>query len=302
MQVMAMMVIQPADTTTLLTLRIRPRVALAEGRTHHGVARCELSDEDIAQIPAELRDELAQWIERQHAEDAPTPLDLARPDIGIDGIVSALRRERELRTEHAVREWLSCRYEGWFDEDGRPSAEIEALREHPRIARALELHRVEMKARARAQNGLSQYVMAHRLPELLRAAQEGYDVSARALDHYAAQVAKFASDAIVLVEGTPEYDNGRFEERRSPSAHAFEVVDRVTMHVAKTPKPDGVDAVVDRVMVYRPGVLRRADDSERWAAGERVTVVRVQIGAPGCRERIVVFRAEADGRSDAKRS
>jgi hypothetical protein len=254
-----------------------------------------LTDEDVQRIPAELREELGEWVLAARSNKA---LEIETPDATLDNVIVALGREAKARRERAIDKWLAADTAAWFDAEGRLDAEVAKLADDPRIAadRTLREHvRAERDLlKEVAEVGLQEY--ARLVPELERAVRERYDVRLAALDHYANAIAAVDEDGIVLRAGTPEYEHTRFDDRRAPSEHAFAVLDRLEERIKQLPKPNGIEIVLGRIQRYRRAVLKEHRGSKKWCLDEPVTVVTAKVASPVAADRVVVVLADEEDR------
>ena len=113
---------------------------------------------------------------------------------------------------------------------------------------------------------------AAEIPDLARAAREGYSVTRAVMDRITADVA--GDDGQI---GKPD----EAEERASPSAEAFELHDRVAERLKSIRKPDCVDLLLSRVQ----RITMPSKDG-------KFTGVIVEIKSPIGDPRFVVFSAE----------
>ena len=288
------------------------RSALKSARARYGIETLELTDEFVAEVPEDLRDELANWVEALNdslSGQGPSEgvaLKLDSPELTPENIARALRREITTRREAEVQRWLALHgADDWLIEvDGFPDdsfelhPDIAKLRDDERIAARLpyvEKRRQERNAEIQefvtncslARLGLTDY--AKSIPEYARAAKEDYDVRSVALDHYVKAVAGVSPDSLVLVKASDHFKKAKFEERTAPSLRAFEVLDRVTKAISELPTPEGVDVSVGRLHRYRRAVA----DKGRWLQDEPVTVVMVTVTPYCLGDKIVLFFADS---------
>lgn len=140
---------------------------------------------------------------------------------------------------------------------------------------------------ARAQ--LRAYVLDH-IPELRRAADEGYPVYGHAVDHIVSRVASIEPAAFVLTEDTRAYRDAAWTERTSPRDDAFLVRDAVVAWCEHVERPSCVTLAVLRVQRFTE---RRVSADERTVSGRRFTAVLVTVATPVTPARVVVFPTEA---------
>ncbi len=137
---------------------------------------------------------------------------------------------------------------------------------------AQEAHKPTIEDIAEHHDGLHAY--AESIPAFKRAAVEGYPVGRAALGHYVETIAELDPEATIHESDDVQYKRCKFTDRENPSAHAFRVLDSVREHVERTPRPQGVNVVIDRIvqakMAYR-------DRHGRWRTDAPQTMVRVLI-------------------------
>jgi len=126
------------------------------------------------------------------------------------------------------------------------------------------------------------------IDDLARAAAEGYLVVGAVLDHVAYRIADvpgLSEDAIILREGTREYDAWGWEVRRAPRAPAFQALDKIKAHIQTVQVPDGLTIEVGAIVRAERDA---ADDGESYKA----TAIPVTLRAPGQKDRVVLFDLE----------
>ena len=114
-----------------------------------------------------------------------------------------------------------------------------------------------------------------------RSADDGYEFVGHVVDGVLAKLAE--GSRAVLVDGTHEYKTAAWEERKNPSATAFEVLDLVAAGVKGATTPVGMEVTVTKIMRFWP------DNDEDT---DCITAVLMFLEAPVMQTRVVVFRAE----------
>ena len=117
------------------------------------------------------------------------------------------------------------------------------------------------------------------IDDLARGAKEGYEVAGAVVQHVADTIDD--GTALILREGTPDYDSAEWEERVAPRASALRVRDEVETRVKETALPSCVEVSVSRVSRFR------ADDESPYR-----TAIVVVVSSPVTKDRVVVYPAE----------
>jgi hypothetical protein len=287
-------------TPLRIYLRAPIERVIKSGRSRHGIVSRELTDDDVQAVPVELREELAQHVreaESWRGEDYGDPpcLDLDEPEDSIDAIIAALRRDHAERRALAAKEWLDVPDVSWtevvFGKDVIRD-EILAFSDVPAVALRVEQingHLQELEAASEAATeGLREY--AQSLPEYRRGAQQGYDVSDVAVDAFVKAIAAVDEDAFIYRSDSEEFRRSQLHERRAPEEYAFVVLDRVTKHLEKLPKPRGVGVEVGRIVRFRQAVR----DGAKWKLSVPITVVPIRIDPQVTAARVVLVFADAE--------
>jgi hypothetical protein len=138
---------------------------------------------------------------------------------------------------------------------------------------------------------------AAQVPELARAASEGYEVTGAALAHIAARIASGAlTESVTIVDGTPAWGRYSWDERRAPRPAAFAVRDRLEAIVASLRTehpvvPQCVELTVSRVMRVEVASAESDEDAEQQRP-EKFTGLVVHVECDDEPERAVVVRVE----------
>jgi hypothetical protein len=140
-------------------------------------------------------------------------------------------------------------------------------------------------ARTQCAEELRRYALG--IPSLERAARDGYDVADGVAAHVADVVAAQDGGALLLVEGAAAYEASHWEERKNPRPGAFELLDRVSAQVSRVVTPPCLEVLLLRIQRFTPPATSRATRAP-------YTAVMVSVRSPCTRERLVVFRAEAE--------
>ena len=134
------------------------------------------------------------------------------------------------------------------------------------------------------------------IPDLARAATDGYEIRGAVMDRIADAFVDAAgppySTTTTLREGANEYDRTSWEDRSAPSRQAFVRLDAVTAAAAAVAKPECVEIEVRRVQRV---TVQRADrddcddrDHERYTG--IVAIVHTPLGI--AKDRVVIWRVD----------
>lgn len=269
-----------------LSLRLPPLIATRNGHAKHGGVSVTLQAEDVAAVPAALRDELARWIESgdELVIDAPSP-DMAT-------ITRALERAVEDRKRADIDQLLALN-DLEFEFDVTPDDYRD-----PRVNERMVRVKKRLAVEGEVQSALRSY--AATIPYLKRAASEdAYPIAGPALDHLTTSVAAFDRDAMVLSAASAEFLNARVDVRKGATPYAFGVRDRILDHIEKLPRPDRVDIVVDAISRYRRAVYKAHRGTMKWTLDQPVTVVPVRVSSVLKDDRCIFFFADEDDRQRA---
>lgn len=201
------------------------------------------------------------------------------------------RRERALHHLERLRDGA---YNAWADlshvvSSLTPEEQAEAERLHAEQEAAAEAAkdraRAEEAAKKRAADAaaaeLRQFALeGHAGPAALRAAGDGYDVRAAVLDAVQEQLPR--PDAV-----SKPGDEYAWEERSSPKADAFALLDRIAESAkAVTLKPACLEVDVSRV-------LRITEPDSDDGQGRKRTGVVVTLSSPATQDRYLIYFVEA---------
>jgi hypothetical protein len=154
-----------------------------------------------------------------------------------------------------------------------------------------------LAAREKAAAGAQFREFALGVDSIARAAKEGYDINAAVIDELVRRVCEVrpgsaAKSPLVIREGTTAWDLYDWDTRKSPSQHAFAVLDRIASHVATVERPECVELYVQDSDVPRVLHITRSESQKYADDGESFTGVVVWISSPLTKDRVVIFRAE----------
>lgn len=275
-------------------LRLPVDVALRNGFAQHGVIEYVLTDEIVRAIPAELRGELAHWVDQTEKNlGAPRKLMIDAPLADVPTVVRALQASARSRREEELSGILELP-----DHELQTEASRRGLETEPRVVARIALIHQAQEAKAQITESIRVYASA--VPYLKRAATDpAYPVAPAALDHLAAAIAAFDADAMILTSRSAEFQNAKIEVRKGGSPYAFGVRDKILDHVEKTPKPSLVEITVDPICRYRRAVKGMHRGVAKWTLDQPVTVVPVRVVSQIEDDRYVLFFADEDDRQRA---
>lgn len=293
-----------------LVVRASLDAALSTGIPLTGTEEYPVSHEDLANLPEGLRDEFKKWAVTEGSPEKNRVLSLIRPELTWETIVASLEAARDHAETAEARKWaweqnLDKWFWRWVDDDENEEWDIDPRAmmlsaKYPTVAARLPEIRAELEKRnavvrslperrARASAGLRTYALS--IPQLSRAAAEGYEVENEALNHFADALRGGDEDAFVLVEGTPEFERSKWDKRKAPNAAAFVRRDAVQALIERTPAPEGVEVRLEPIARFR-----RAEDvgvtEDHWVLSVPFTAIVVSIECPIAKRRIVVSIAE----------